>query len=472
MDNTIPLCVDLDGTLTPVDTLHEGLLGMARRVPSALLGLPALLIAGKAKLKQAVAARSHVDASLLPMRADLLEWLRGERARGRTLVLVTASDRKVAEVVAQELDLFHEVIASDGIVNLSGEHKRAVLVTRCGEKGFDYIGNESKDLTVWKSARKACVVGKARLADDARRLTEVERVFPVAAPSIRPWIKAARLHQWVKNVLIFLPGLLAHSIFRADVFINSALAFVAYGLCASSVYLVNDLLDLESDRRHPRKRNRPFASGILSARSGLIVAVFLSAGAIAIASLVGLRFFNVLASYYVLTWAYSLRLKRAAIVDVMTLAGLYTLRIIAGSAATGIPLSFWLLALSGFAFLSLGVVKRYTELDDSRKAGNAGGHGRGYSAADLPLLMTLGAASGFCSVIVMALYINSSDSLVLYKHGKALWLICPLMLYWICRVWLLTARGQMHDDPVVFAMRDRISLATFGLIGGSVLLAV
>ncbi len=472
METAVPLCIDLDGTLTPVDTLHESLLNLVRRAPVFLARLPFLLPRGKAWFKQAVAARAQIDIASLPLRPDLLEWLRLQRSAGRRLVLVTASDRSMADAVSGQVQLFDEVMASDGSLNLDGERKRAALVARFGEKGFDYAGNEPKDLAVWRSCRRAIVVGGSGLASDAGRVAEVERVFPAAAPPIRVWVRAARLHQWVKNVLIFLPALLAHAIFNPAVIVQSLCAFVAFGLCASSVYVINDLLDLDSDRRHPRKRNRPFASGAISARAGVIFAAALLAAAIVIAVSVGPAFCAVLAGYYTLTWAYSVRFKRAAIVDVMALAALYTIRIIAGAAATGIPASFWLLALSIFAFMSLGVVKRYTELYDADRAGTAGGHGRGYSAGDLPLLLSLGTAAGFCSVVVMALYINSPDSQLLYAHKRALWLVCPLMLYWISRVWLLTARGQMPDDPVVFAMRDRISLASFALIGLCVLIAI
>jgi 4-hydroxybenzoate polyprenyltransferase/phosphoserine phosphatase len=463
-DLSIPLCVDLDGTLTPVDTLDESLLSLARRSPRVLLRLPALLSKGKAPFKQAVAERAHLDFAHLPLRDEVLAWLRAERATGRQLLLVTAADRHLAVAVAERVGLFDEVIASDGVQNVSGERKRAVLVARFGEKGFDYVGDHVRDVAVWQSSRRAIVVGSTALVRRARRVTEVERSFLIARPSLRVQMKALRLHQWVKNLLVFTPPLLAHSIMQRHVLYLSLLAFVAYGLCASSVYIINDLLDLDSDRRHPRKRNRAFASGTLSARRGLLYAGVLLGGAVAVAVNVGAAFCAVLAGYYVLTWAYSVRLKRAAIVDVMTLAALYTLRIIAGAAATGIAPSFWLLALSMFAFLSLGVVKRYAELYDAAEAGRLGGHGRGYTAADLQLLIILGIAAGFCSVVVMALYINSPDSQALYHHTRSLWLICPLMLYWMSRMWLLAARGQMHDDPVVFAVRDRISQATFTLI--------
>jgi 4-hydroxybenzoate polyprenyltransferase len=374
--------------------------------------------------------------------------------------------------VADRVNLFDEVIASDGVRNVSGDAKRAALVERFGEKGFDYVGNERADECVWRSARKAVVVGTNRQAARAGRVANLGRIFAAPRSGPKVWLKAVRLHQWVKNTLIFLPAILAHRILVPDVFLHALGAFIAFGLCASSVYLLNDLFDLSADRLHPRKRNRPFAAGLLSARSGLFASGALFCAAALLAVVVGWKFAAVLAGYYLLTWAYSLRLKRAASVDVMTLAGLYTIRIVAGSAATSIPLSFWLLAFSVFIFLSLGFVKRYTELDEARQAGNMTATGRGYTAADLPLVMTLGVAAGYCTVVVMALYINSTESQLLYTHNKPLWLICPLLLYWISRVWLLTTRGLMHDDPVVFALRDRLSLVVLGLLGLVVLLSI
>jgi 4-hydroxybenzoate polyprenyltransferase len=468
----VPLCVDLDGTLTPVDTLHENLMALVRQAPASLLSIPIWLRRGKAKMKQEMAARAAFDATNLPINPQLLAWLKSERATGRHLVLATAADVHIAEQVAAEVGLFDEIIASNGEKNLSANAKRAALVARFGERGFDYVGNEKADEQVWRSARKAIVVGSPNQVERARRIADVERVFPAARAGLLVWLKAIRLHQWVKNILMFLPALLAHRIFEPGVLFECVFGFLAFGLCASSVYLVNDLLDLSADRRHPRKFKRAFASGQLSVRSGGLVAMALLASSIVVALLVGWQFAGVLAGYYVLTWSYSLRLKRAALVDVMTLAGLYTVRIIAGAAATGIPVSFWLLAFSIFIFLSLGFVKRYTELDDARKANKMRTHGRGYGAEDLPLLMNLGISAGYSTIVVMALYINSTDSQALYRHNKPLWLACPLLLYWISRVWLLTTRGQMHDDPVVFALRDRISLAVLGLLVVIVILSI
>ncbi len=471
-DTDVPLCVDLDGTLTPIDTLHESLLSLIRHAPRSVLALPAWLAKGKAGFKQCVAARARMDIASLPFRGELVEWLRSERAGGRRLVLATAANRQIAEEIARHLHLFDEVVASDGEHNLSGEGKRQALVARFGEKGFDYVGNDTPDRIVWKSSRYAIVVGDAAAVRGAQEVSNVVKVFPTQTFSLRLWVKAARLHQWVKNLLVFVPALLAHSILQPRVLLDSVLAFVAFGLCASSVYLVNDLLDLAVDRRHPRKCRRPFAAGQLSASSGIIVAILLLGAAIVIAVSVNWYFCMVLAGYYVCTWAYSLRLKQIALLDVMMLAGLYTVRIIAGAAATLTQPSFWLLAFSVFIFLSLGIVKRFAELEDARRAGKSQIGGRGYGATDLSLLMSLGTSSGYCAIVVMALYINSVDAQMLYAHHKPLWLMCPVLLFWISRMWLLTTRGQMHDDPIVFALRDRGSLLLLGMLAAIVLISI
>jgi 4-hydroxybenzoate polyprenyltransferase len=444
-DVSIPVCLELIGTLTPANPRHERALGALKRVA--------------------------FDATMLPFRADLLQWLREERARGRRVVLLADGDPALAEQVAAHLELFDEVARTDG-GGSAAERKRRALVERFGERGFDYAGSDAADMPVWETSRGAIVVGDRKLNDRVGRTGRLLHFFAAPKPTLRTWIKAIRLHQWVKNALIFLPALLAHEISNPAVLLQAVLAFIAFGCCASSVYVTNDLFDLVADRQHPRKRRRPFAAGLLSVRAGIYVSAALFVCAALIATAVGGLFVLVLASYYIITWAYSLRLKRIALVDVMTLAGLYTLRIIAGCAATHIEPSFWLLALSVFLFLSLGFVKRYAELDDSRKAGKLVGHSRGYGADDLPLILSLGTTAGYSAIVVVALYINSPDSIALYHHKKTLWLICPLMLFWISRVWMLTARGHMHDDPVVFALRDRVSLIVLAALGLIVLLAI
>jgi 4-hydroxybenzoate polyprenyltransferase len=284
------------------------------------------------------------------------------------------------------------------------------------------------------------------------------------APLAHTWIRAIRLQQWIKNSLVFVPPMLAHVVLNVQILRDSLLAFFAFGLCASSVYLTNDLFDLVADRAHPRKRHRPLAAGTISTRAGVGGAALLLLAAAAIAALVSTDFALALSCYYFATWAYSLRLKRIALLDAMLLATLYTIRIIAGAAATGVPLSFWLLAFSVFVFLSLAFAKRYAEVEAARRAGLPSSLGRPYDAADMPVIMSLGIAAGYSAIVVMALYINSPESQALYQRHKPLWLICPLMLFWISRIWMLAARGRLHDDPVVFALRDPVSLATVGLL--------
>lgn len=458
----VAICVDLDGALTPVRIADEHRLWLLKHEPRRLL---------QTTTRSVDHEYQGIDVELLPYREELLEWLRAERSRGRPVVLVADGDGRVAERIAAHLQLFDEIVQAAPSGSTPAERKRSALLARYGEHGFDYVSARAQDERVWSAARSVIVVGDTALAEQVARTIPVAHVIATRKASLRRWIKAMRLHQWVKNALVFLPALLAHQIGSPPVVRGALLAFLAFGMCASSVYLFNDLLDLDADRRHFRKRHRPFAAGTLSVRSGLTAGCLLFAAAAAIALSVNLSFTVVLAGYYVLTWAYSLRLKRIALLDVMMLAGLYTVRIIAGSAASSVSLSFWLLAFSVFIFLSLGFVKRYAELQVAVRGHKAAGHGRGYSGEDLPLIMSLGTASGYCAIVVIAVYINSADSLVLYRHHKTLWMICPLLLFWISRVWMVTARGHMHDDPIVFALRDRISLIVVAALGLIVLVS-
>jgi len=453
----IPLCIDLDGTLIRSDLLAESALSLIRQNPLNLLRFGVWLLRGKAHLKHEIARRTDIDVAMLPYEPRLLDWLR-TNADARPRVLCTASDRKFAEAVAAHVGGFDEVLASDGVRNLSGAEKGDELSRRFGERGFDYAGNESRDLRVWNRSRRAIVVNASpALARRAARVSEVERVFDRDGGRLRSWLKALRVHQWLKNLLVFLPLLTAHLVLVPDALLRSLLAFLSFCLCASSVYLLNDLLDLESDRRHPRKRLRPFAAGTLPISAGLVAAPLLGLAAFALALAISKLFALTLTGYYVLTLAYSFVFKRFAMLDTVVLAGLYTIRIIAGAAALRISVSFWLLAFSMFLFLSLAIIKRYTELRGLLLTGDSHSAGRGYAVDDLPLMQSLGATSGYLAVLVLALYINSTASELLYRHPQVLWLLCPLLLYWISRAWLIAHRGGMHDDPVVFALSDRTS---------------
>ncbi|MDR7135210.1 4-hydroxybenzoate polyprenyltransferase [Lysobacter niastensis] len=468
---SVALCVDLDGTLLKSDVLYESLLVLLSANPLYLILLPLWLFKGKAALKHEIASRVELDPATLPYDERLVALLKETPVRPR--VLCTATNAKFAHSIAEHLGVFDQVLASDDRLNLSGARKASALVDRFGERGFDYAGNETVDLDVWSRARGAWVInGSSSLAQSASEVTQVDRHLPAARGGLKTWIKAIRIHQWLKNLLVFVPLLASHRFLDVGALTSSVVAFLAFGVCASGVYLLNDLLDLPSDRHHPRKRLRPFAAGTLPLLHGLLAAPALTLAGFLLAWLVGPLFALVLAGYYLMTLGYSLRLKRVVMVDVVMLAGLYTIRIIGGAAAIHSGLSFWLLAFSMFIFLSLAMLKRYTELAAMLASGRDKASGRGYEVDDLPLIQSLGAASGYCAVLVFSLYINSPESLELYRHPQVLWLICPMLLYWISRAWIKSHRGLMNDDPVVFAVTDRVSQILIVLCGLLVLGAI
>lgn len=455
-EKSIPLCLDLDGTLLRSDLLYESLLAMLARNPLLIVMLPVWLLKGKAHLKSEIASRCTVTAANLPYDERIVALTRSAQAQGRQVFLCTASDESLVQPIADHLSL-DGIVASDGKQNMAGDVKAEALVNLFGEGKFDYAGNSKVDLAVWKRSRTAIVVGNDQLAAAASQLAPLQAHYPHQAPTVKLWTKAIRVHQWLKNLLIFVPLLASHRFLEWSAVSQTALAFLAFSFCASGVYVLNDLLDLPSDRKHPRKRNRPFAKGSLPLVHGLLAAPLLTLSGWAVACLVSPPFLAVLVLYYSLTVAYSLRLKREAVIDVVTLAALYTMRIIGGAIAIQAELSFWLLAFSMFIFLSLAMLKRYTELNVMLAQGKDKASGRGYTVEDLPLIQSLGASSGYIAVMVLALYINSPESVELYSHPRLIWLVCPLVLYWISRAWLVAHRGLMDDDPIVFASKDRTS---------------
>ncbi len=459
-DGSVPLCVDMDGTLIRTDMLWEAVARLLKQRPADMFALPFWLLRGRAHLKRKVAERVEVDAANLPYHGEFVGFLREERARGRKICLVTASDGAPAQQVAAHVGLFNEVLASDGKFNLRGANKGRALVEKYGKRGFDYAGNSSVDLPVWQEARQALVVNATDgLADRARKVSEVGRVFHHRAPILPAAFRALRPHQWIKNLIIFVPLVTSHRLFDPRLFGAAILAFIAFSLCASAVYVLNDVLDLDADRHHGTKRFRPLASGQLPLSAGLaMVPAALLLGAVT-AMFLPWGFSAVLGVYFVLTTTYSMCFKQIALLDVFVLAALYTIRLVAGHEATGhgperIEYSFWLLAFSMFIFLSLALVKRFTELSTARQQNRTAAHGRGYLASDLELVAMLGIASGFLAVLVLALYVNSPEVTKLYAHPVLLLLVCPLLLFWVSRVWLLAHRGRMHEDPIVFALRD------------------
>ena len=460
--DTVPLCVDLDGTLIRTDVLLESFLGLVKASPLRALRALTQLRRGRAEFKQQIADQVDLDATVLPYDDEIVAYLREERASGRRIVLTTATNEKYARQIAEHVGLFDEVLASDSRTNLSAERKLDRLRGRFGSGQFDYAGNSHADLKIWPEARSALLVRPERgVEPKAARTARVARVFPVDGGGTRALLRAMRPHQWLKNLLLLVPLVAAHRIAEVELLALALLAFVSFSLCASSAYVANDLLDLRADRHHPRKRLRPFASGALSIKEGLGLALVLLVCGLGLGAIVSLPFLGMVALYYVLTLGYSLSIKNRVVADIMLLAGLYTLRIIAGGVAVSIVPSFWLLAFSMFLFLSLAMVKRYSEIAGLRETDQTKTMGRGYRLGDLPTLLSLGAASGYTAVLVLALYINSSLVVGLYEKPMYLWALPPLVLYWISRLWVGAGRGKIDDDPLVFALKDNVSRWVF-----------
>jgi 4-hydroxybenzoate polyprenyltransferase/phosphoserine phosphatase len=454
--DAIPLCVDLDGTLIKSDSLYDSFCALLRRSPMAALGLPRLLArGGKAVVKAHLGALAPLDAAQLPYNHAVLEFLKEERRKGRRLLLATGADVTLAERVAAHLGLFEGVLASDGATNMIGGKKLAGLQRQFA--AFDYMGNSTADLPLLKAARVAYVANPSRGLRAAMRGESAES-FVDRRPLLPTLLKAIRLHQWAKNVLLFAPLLLSHEITAAK-FAAGVVAFFCFSFVASANYLVNDLLDMESDRHHLGKRNRPFAAGDLSVMGGAALAALLVAASCALLPLLPAVFGLWLLLYVAATSAYSVYLKRVPLIDVLVLSGLYALRMMAGGAATGTVISPWLTSLAVFLFLSLAMVKRFSELAGLQEQGISNTHGRGYRVSDLEQIRSFGTASAYASVVVFSLYISRPDVEDLYHHAGRLWLIVPPMLYWLHRVWLLASRGELDEDPVIFAIRDKISLA-------------
>lgn len=449
----VPLVVDLDGTLIRSDLLVESYLGLLGTHPYEAIRALATLRDGRAAFKARIVDSGAVNVVHLPYNRDVIDLIEAERADGRSIYLASASDQRLVSAVAQHLGLFEGAMGSRPGLNLSGERKAAALCDMFGERGFDYIGNATADLPVWSRCRKAYVVEPS----DGLRRRAAARAVGTRRGILAPLVRAMRPHQWLKNLLIFVPVLAGHAFDHR--FADAVLAFASFCLCASSVYLLNDLLDLGNDRAHPRKRRRPLAAGELPLVHAAVAIPLLLALAMALAMLLPGRFAAVLAGYYLLTLSYSLRLKRYVVIDVMALACLYGMRVIAGGAATGVLISQWLEALSIFLFLCLALVKRCTELRDGGNAKVAKLPGRGYGPGDLSMLETMATSSGYLAVLVLALYMSSDAVTMLYAHPHRLLGGCLVMLFWINWILLRMRRGEMHDDPVVFAATDRVSQA-------------
>ena len=457
-----PLFVDLDGTLLKTDLLHEALLQLVRRSVAYLFLIPLWLLKGRAYLKSRVARLVDLNVDLLPHNEEFVRFLGEEKRRNRALYLATASNRAYADKVARRFGLFDGVIASDDAINLKGAVKAQRCIEMCGR--FSYAGNDSADFAIFASAEERFLVNPTRAAARLARRMPVTRVWGASRASPRVWLRAVRIHQWAKNLLLFVPLLAAHKYFELDSVLVTAAGFVAFGLLASATYIINDLLDLQSDRAHSRKRERPFASGDLRISEGLAAALLLLTAAAGVTLSLPPAFGLTLLAYAAGTFAYSTVLKSYVLLDVIALAALYTVRIIAGAMLLDVVLSFWLLAFSMFTFFSLALVKRCSELRALQARNTPRATGREYSVDDYLVMQTFGVAAAVGSVLVMAFFIEASLGSATYGRPMLLWLVLPAYGYWLCRMWLKTSRMEMHDDPIVFSVRDRGSLVTIGFI--------
>ncbi|HIK24644.1 MAG: UbiA family prenyltransferase [Thermosynechococcus sp. Uc] len=452
------LVVDLDQTLLKTDILLECVWFSLQRAPQMWLNVNCWKLA---PIKRLLAINCQIDVATLPYNLEVIQYIQAWKAEGGRAALATATDQILAEKVAAHLGLFDTVYGSDGQVNLKGKTKAQFLLKQFGQQQFIYMGDDAADLPVWAVAAKAITVNASpELRKKVEHINLNVEHLGIAKRSVKPYLQAIRPHQWVKNVLVFVPMLAGHQ-FHWLTFWGSLVAAVAFSLVASSVYVLNDLLDLQVDRAHPRKRHRPFAAGDLPLIHGIWMMLVLLGAGLAIATTISWPFLGILLLYYGLTTAYSFYLKRRIIIDICTLAGLYTIRIFAGAVATGISLSVWLLAFSIFFFFSLATVKRQAELVDYRQRKQLKAGGRGYYIDDLPIISMMAIGAGYVSILVLALYINSSQVQLLYTKPQVLWGICCVLLYWITRTIMLTHRGLMHYDPIVYAIKDRPSQLCF-----------
>ena len=457
--NTL-LVGDLDGTLTPTDTLAESLIKLVKQSPLNLLRLPVWLFKGRAGFKEAIAVRVAIDAKNLPYREPLLDYLRQEKSRGRQIWLATAAHRSIAEGVATHLNLFDNILATEAGHNLKGRAKLKAIRQSVGD-AFVYAGDSRADLPIWHAAQAAILVGVSlRVAEQVKRAVPVEHEFQDERAGLATLLKALRLHQWLKNLLLFVPLLTAFSFLEIGKLVTTILAFLSFSFAASATYVVNDLWDLDNDRAHPRKRHRPFASARLPILHGLAVAGVILILAFALAFAVSQSFALMLLAYLVLTSSYSWVLKEYVLIDVLMLSLLYTLRILAGSVAIGVATSSWLLAFSVFIFLSLALVKRCAELVTLDQNGTQSTRGRDYRVTDMVVLWPLGVGAALAAVVVFGLFISVPETQARYATPHLLWFVAFGLIYWLARLWIKTSRGEMHDDPVIYAIKDHGSRVT------------
>lgn len=467
-----PFIVDLDNALTFTNIVAESFVVALVRAPLEALRSLGALLRGNGAFEERLSAVGAVDATLLPYNRTVVEATRRAAAEGRPVYLLSARGERYARAVAAHLDLLAGWISWNDGATRPGESRIDRLVRQFGHEGFDYIGDDRGRLAIWRSVPHS---------GDPSATGEIVQPLTPAEPEsgdikrpragLKTWLRLIRVHQYAKNGLVLVPVLTGHA-FALDQLTAAFMALVSFCLVASSVYIVNDIVDLEADRAHPTKRRRPIASGEIPILHGLMAVPVLLAAGIGVAAAVSMPFLLVLLGYLAVTTAYSFYLKRRLLIDVVALAGLYTLRVIAGSVATEVGMSEWLLGFSMFLFMSLALVKRYTELGTRESAGLPDPKNRNYRIADMPMLGSLAAASGFSAVVVFGLYLSSDAVRDSYSRPYVLWLACPILMYWVGRLLIMAQRRDIHDDPIVFALKDRISVLALIVLSSLVLAAI
>jgi 4-hydroxybenzoate polyprenyltransferase len=461
---SLPLCTDLDGTLIKSDLLFESLARLLKQKPWLLLLVPFWCLKGRAALKRSIARQVSIEVASLPYNSPLVEWLRSQKAAQRQLLLVTAADESLANQVADHLGVFDRVIASNGRLNLKGRRKLKALRQHLpGE--FEYVGNSRADLEIWRHSANAITVGASssllrRVREHAPHVT----TFVGRPGHLKDYLVVLRVHQWAKNVLIFVPLITSHQFMHPALLLRSALSFLLFSLCSSAQYILNDLVDLEADRHHATKRRRPFASGDVPLAMGFVLAPVLLTASLVGAMFLSKLFAAALGAYFILSLSYSLYLKRILLLDAFVLSGLYTLRIIAGHLVTGVPFSVWLLSFAFFLFLSLAFSKRGAELHNLQRT-NGNMVGRGYRVDDMGQVNLFGVCSAFLSAVVFILYLQSDKVRELYRQPQLLWLLSPVFLYWASRLWIISSRGEIGEDPVLFVLKDPVTYVIAAVSG-------
>ncbi len=463
---TIPLYVDLDGTYTKTDTLHESLISILKKNPITLLKCMFSLRKGIAHFKETVASNHIVNVESLPVHHEFQLFLQ-EQSKRRTIILATASNENVAQKICQNSDIFSSYIASSANKNLKGSNKLNMIKDEAPD--FAYAGNSLDDMVIFKEAKESYLVNPEKRIISLKKRHQFDQIFENKSNFIKELVKELRVYQWVKNILLFVPLLTSGSFFSIHSVILTVLGFFSFSILASGTYLINDLFDIENDRNHERKKNRPIAAGNLSIKHAIIISFLCIGIAYAIGYYIGLPFTLGITTYLITTLLYSFVLKKYTSIDIITLAGLYTLRIIVGSLIINVDLSFWLLTFSMLIFFNLAIIKRVSELLATKYKQKL--KGRGYTIRDYPVLMTLGVSSALMSVIIFCFYTNNNILVNQYQKPTVLWLIVPALAHWLTRIWLITNRGKMTDDPIIFAIKDKVSLITITIIAITTLIA-